>query len=127
MLSDFFLSYFFYYISTMPHRGKKSKGGPQPRSPLRREPEGPPKGRKVRSSPLQEPLNDLDISGHKVETEKDTLTRVIDILIDIFNRLEVHEKGMEELKVSREEAPGRVQSMSATRQTTHAGRGRSCQ
>ena len=62
----------------------------------------------VSFSPWQESLNDLDMSGHKVRSEKDTLARVMDILLDISSRLEAQETGIQELKGTREEVPGRV-------------------
>ena len=70
-------------------------------------------------------LNDLDMSG-QVRTEKDMLTGVMDLLIEISSRLDAQKKGMDVLKASREEVPGRAQSMSATWHLAHTSRGHSC-
>ena len=64
------------------------------------------------------------MSGHEVAigTEKDMLAGVRDIIIAIPSRLEAQEKGMEELKAAREEAPERVQNVSTTWQPACTGR-----
>ena len=81
MCSQIFSLSYFYYIFTMTGRGKISKGAIAMVTPKKRSRratkrlQSPPIG----SSPLQEPVNDLDMSGHEVGTQKDTLARVMHI------------------------------------------------
>ena len=99
----------------MSGRGKKSNGATSVVTPKRRTREATkrPHSPLVGSTTHPEPLNDLDMS-EQVGTEKDILAGVKDLLIDISSRFDAHEKGMKELKASREQAPGKSQSVSAT-------------
>ena len=82
----------------MPGRGKKIKGSTSSVIPKKRirtagkRPKSPP----MSSTPSQEPLNDLDMTGRKAETENYALAiRVIELLIDISS-LETMQHGMDE-------------------------------
>ena len=101
----------------MPNGGKNSKGAAaivitkkRIRKTIRRAQSLP-----VGSPTPVELLNDLHIAGHS-GPEKDTLAGVMELLIDIFSRLNAQEKGMDDLKVTRENALERASSSSATQQ-----------